>query len=422
VTTGVRREGGKVWIEGVPAEVMVRGTFHLDGLPAAMRAVLKFKGVDEKYLSDDVFAAITGQPFRFWFAPDWASCLAYTFEEPVPVIVAEVLGFDYTWHRGGDGGADWEDLYEGKRTLDRDVVAAAWQELVGQLDVGNPVILFGGEPEVNPKASPVVVTGYDSGHGLIYFLPHSHYTPAPKWNDADPQCEAGIKEQGYRARRRPDETNWVGNGFAPGQGMGGATICFFAFGKRTRRPTEHQVATAVIGRAVRLGRGRLRDDRRPYRRSGLEAFDLLIECLDQDGEQFEYEGRRVPWAQIGKGHWEYAMGCFAYGGFRKAARGFLRRCADGFGDFTGEQAGHLRAAASAYDESGRHMDALLALFESVGPAGGDEEDPPQDGFAKALSSPDFRKQAADIIRQVRQAEDNALSSLEEVLALASDRQ
>ena len=76
VTTRVRREGEKVWIEGVLAEEMVRGTFHLDGFPAAMRAVLKFKGVDDKYLSDDTFAAITGQPFRFWFAPDWASCLA----------------------------------------------------------------------------------------------------------------------------------------------------------------------------------------------------------------------------------------------------------------------------------------------------------------------------------------------------------
>ncbi len=422
VTTRIRREGEKVWIEGVLAEEMVRGTFHLDGLPAAMRAVLKSKGVDEKYLSDDTFAAITGQPFRFWFAPDWASCLAYTFEEPVPVIVADVLGFDYTWHPGGASGAGWEDLYERRKTLDRDVVRAAWEEVLGEVDAGNPVVLFGGEPEVDPKAGPVVVSGYDGERQLIYFLPHSHYTPAPKWDDAQPECKAGIKEEGYRARPWPDETNWVGSGFAPGQGMGGASTCFFAFGERTRTPTEKEVVTAVIRRAVGLGRGRLRDDQRPDRRSGLEAFDLLIECLDQDGEQFEYEGRRMPWAQIGKGHWWYAMGCFAYGGFRKAASGFLRRCADGFGDFTDEQEGHLKSAAESYDESRRHMDAFMDLFESVGPAGGDEEDPSQDGLAKALSSRDFRKQAADIIRQIRQAEENAISSLEEVLALAGDRQ
>lgn len=401
-------------IEGVPSEEIVTSTWYLDGLPAAMRAALKFKGVEEKYLDDVVFAAITGQPFRFWFSPYWSSCLAYTYEDPLGVVVAEVLGFDYNWHPGGDGGANWEELAERKNTLDKKVVAAAWEELVREIEAGNPVIMFGGEPKVEPKAGPVIVTGYDAQRQLIYFVPASDWRPAPKWDDADPECKNGIKEQDYRARKRPDETNWVGTGYAPGQGMGGATISFFAFRKRTHKPTEHEVATAIIKRAIGFARGKLRDNLRPDRRPGLEAFELLIQCLDQDGEQFEYEDRKMLWTAIGKEHWWYAMDCFGGAGhFRKAASAFLRRCADGFGSFSTEQKKHIGLAAKYYDESDAHMGTFWNLFESVGLLGDYEND--KQTVAKALSSRECRKQATHIVREIWQAEENAISALEKVL-------
>ena len=151
-----------------------------------MRAVLTFKGVEEKYLDDDVFAAIAGQPFRFWFSHDWSSCLAYTHEEALGVVVADTLGFNCNWHPGGDGGADWEDLLEGRRTLDKRAVELAWKALVREIECGNPVILFGGAPDVDPKAGPVIVTGCDQERDLIYFVPHTDWRPAPEWDDGDP--------------------------------------------------------------------------------------------------------------------------------------------------------------------------------------------------------------------------------------------
>lgn len=305
----------------------------------------------------------------------------------------------------------------GKKTLDRNVVQAVWQEVVREIEAGNPVIVFGGHPGVDPKAGPAIVTGYDGQRDLIFFVPGTDWGVAPEWDDADPECQNGIKEEGYRARRRPDETNWVGSGFAPGQGMGGATICFFVFRERSHTPTEHEVAIAVIKRAVDFARGRYRDDLRPGRRLGLEAFDLLAQCLDQDGEEFEYEGRSMSWTAIGEGHWWYAIDCFGGPGhFCRTASAFLRRCADDFGSFADEEKKHLEAADEFYDESDRHIGAFWRLFESVGPLGECESE--VQTVAKALSSPETRKEGADIARKVRQAEENATSAFEKVLAAA----
>jgi len=414
----MKREDGRVWLEGVPPTELLGNMFHLDGFPAAMRSVLKYKGVEDKYMDDDIFAAITGQPFRFWFSPDWASCLGYTHEEPLGVVVAKVLGFEYNWHAGSDR-TNIDDLVEHKKALNRDAVAMAWQELVREIEAGNPVILFGGDTIVDPKAGPVIVTGYDTQRQLIYFVPTADWRLAPKWDDADKDCKEGIKELGYRGRKRPDETNWIGNGFAPGQGMGGAKVSFFAFRGRARRPTEHEVAIAVIKRAVDFARGKLIDDLRKSRRPGLEAFDLLAQCLDQDVEQFEYEGRKRPWTEIGREDWWYAMECLGGPTFRKAASAFLRRCAEGFGDFSGEQRKVINAAAESYDGSNTNMIAFWNLFELVGPI--EEYEDRTQTTGKALSSREIRKQAAKIIRDIRRNEENAISSLGGVLALENAR-
>lgn len=60
MTTKVKRESSKVWIEGVPPRERVTSVFGLDGLPPTLRAVLEFKGLDERYLDDVIFGAITG--------------------------------------------------------------------------------------------------------------------------------------------------------------------------------------------------------------------------------------------------------------------------------------------------------------------------------------------------------------------------
>ncbi|MHC4561394.1 MAG: M56 family metallopeptidase [Planctomycetota bacterium] len=403
----VRREGSKVWIDGVPAERRVEGMWHMDGLPASLRAALKFKGVEAKYLDDTLFGAITGQPFRFWFADDFASCLAYTHEEAVGVIVAEALGYDYTW------------CDHGAITLSGDVpervttAVDAWQKVREELDAGHPVVLFGGSTPPDETASPVLVTGYDTETGTVYFVPHADWGPAPEWKDEDPQCRDGIKGQGYRGRPQPDQINWHGNGFAPNHGQGGAAVCFFAFGDRRRVLTEREVATAVLRRAVALGRGRLIDKKRDYRKSGLVAFDALIASLGRD-EIHAFGGTR-PWGELGD--WWFAMDSLTQGGFRQAAAAFLRRCVAGFGGFSESEREHLLAAAEAYDESGRHMARFMELFARAAPRG-DDEDKWLRAAGEALESRDFRAKAADIVRRIRAAEEDAIGEVEKALAAA----
>ena len=404
---------GKV-IAGLPAERPVGGMWHLDGLPAALRAVLAFEGAEAAYLEDDVFAALTGQAFRFWFAPDWASCLAYTYEDPIGVIVAEALGFDYVWRPTEDIGFDTNEVWEGKRALPQELVDAGWNEMKQQLDAGHPVIVFGGNREADLKAGPCVVTGYDEDSGLVYFLPHSSWVPAAPWDDSDPECQRGIKEQGYRARPRPDETNWIGTGYAPGEGMGGSAVSLFCFRQRKRTPTEHEVVTAILKRAIEIGRSTLFGREPGWRRSGLAALDLLIECLDQEGDTFEHSGMKATWQAIGEGDWWFAMEGLTGPDFRLAAGAFLKRCAGGFGSFTQAQCEALDSAADAYRQGNRHMLAFWELFESTGPL--EEYEERMETVGRALSSREFRQRAADVAGDIRQSEAEAIGAMEEVLA------
>lgn len=307
------------------------------------------------------------------------------------------------------GGVKGGDIAAGKAALSREAVEEAWAEVKGLLAAGNPVVVFGGSPTPDQKAGPSVVVGYDEGHGLIYFVPHAAWEPAPRWNDADPECVAGIKEYGYRARKRPDETNWIGSGFAPGQGMGGAAICFFAFKDRARTPSEQKVAVAVLRRAIASGRGEGRDEARPERQGGLEAFDLLASTLDQDTEIV----RRDP-------DWWFAMEGLAWPPYRKTAAAFISRCATDFGSFSPVQKAHLRSAARSYEQSAAQFDELWKLFRSVGPL--DEYDDRVKTVSQALSSRQFRTTAAGVVRRIRAAEESGIAEIESALAASPGRE
>ncbi|MBD3397110.1 MAG: hypothetical protein GF418_15930 [Chitinivibrionales bacterium] len=410
-----RSKEARTWIPGVPAEELYNTIWHFDGVPSALRSVFHFAGAEEVYLDDVNFAAILAYPFRFWFSHDWASCLAYTHEEPIGVIVANTLGYDYLYEAGGFGDSAPDDVCAGKETLDAAAASRSWETVKQALDAGNPVIVFGGDPAVDPKAPPVVVTGYDENKDLVFFLPHATWEAPPKWKDSDPECRDGIREQGYRARKRPDERCWVGNGFAPGQGEGGAALSFFVCKERVHSPNPHEVALSVVRRAVGLGRGRLRDHERPYRHSGLQAFDLLAECLEQDGDRFKHQEISMSWEDVGKTGWWFAMEALASPLHRKAASLFLERCAGKFGGFTEEQNVLLWAAAGFYVASSDHFGALWDLFLSVGPLETHEDR--RSTVALALMESSTRKRAAEIVRYIRATEEKAISFLERVLAL-----
>ncbi|MDD2891273.1 MAG: hypothetical protein PHE49_11650 [bacterium] len=412
----MKQQDKKYWIKGVPPEKMISTVWSCDGLISAIRAILEFKSVEKKYLNDTILSAITGQPFRFWFSVDWASCLAYTHEEPVGVIVAKTLGFNYSWYSDRKGEVKWYDLINGKKTLDNKTVKTAWGKVIKEINSNNPVILFGGASPVDPKATPIVVTGYNLEQELIYFIPHTDWRITPKWNGNDPECKNGIKEQNYRARKKPDETNWVGNGFAPGQGMGGATTCYFSFREQKYKPRENEVAISIIKRAVGLGRGKLQDNTRKWRKSGLMAFDLLIECLKQEGAQFKYKNYKIPWSAIGDGDWFFAMEGLGGPQFRKEASNFLKKCMNGyFGNFSSKQKQYLKIAIQSYEKANMEMNTFQKLFEIVGSIGEYEERKLTVG--KALSSLNFRKQAVEIVNKIRLSEEKAIISLEKVILL-----
>jgi len=109
------------------------------------------------------------------------------------------------------------------------------------------------------------------------------------------------------------------------------------------------------------------------------------------------------------------MECLGGPTFRKAAAAFLRRCALGFGGFSGEQREAIEAAAKGYDRSNANMMAFWDLFASVGTI--EEYEGRVQTIGQALSSREIRKKAANIVREIRLNEEYAISSLEEVLAL-----
>lgn len=417
----VKRDGEKVWIEGVPQrQGSLKCVFHFEGFPDILRTAFRFKGVDEKYLDETVFGAITGYGFRFWFSTDWASCLAYTFEEPTAIVTANILGFDCRWHEGLRGDANWVDLCERKKTLNKQAVDKAWQEIRNEIDKGNPVIIYGGDPGVDPKAGPILATGYDTKEHLVCFLPNACFGPIPTWDDNDPECQLGIETQGYRGRKRPDEKNWVGMGYAPGQGMGGSTGSFSILGKRVANPTEHEIAVSILRRASALGKGDLIDAQRPFRLGGLKAFDLLISCFDQKGDMFEYKDKKMPWNQVVSDEWWFAMDCFGSKGFfRKGASDFLKKCNEGFGQFSPDQRAALLKAAEYYSESDSLMGNFWGVFESVGTTDISNMAKVNETVSKVMADQALRKKAGSILKSIRKAEENAIREID--VALSRER-
>ncbi len=404
------REGTRVWISGVPQERQVEGPHH-DGLLSALRAALVFRGIEEQDLDDVSLLALSGAAFRFWFRPDWAPCTGYTCEEPPGVVAAQTLGFDYYWREGGDAG---RAHFGEPLRLEARVVASAWRELTGELDRGNPVILFGGAPEADWKAGATLVTGYDDARGLVFFVPTADWRPPAPWDEKEEECRLGMAAEGYRARRRPDETNWVGNRYAPGPGclMGGSSVSFFALRGRRRVPSEREVVVAVLRRAADLSRGRLHGARIGDTLSGLPAMETLAAALEQPGDEVECLGVRRSWRQIAQ-EWWHAIDTMSSGGFRRAASRFLQRCADGFGGLSAGQRRGLAEGAKAYGDSGTAMEAFQAHFRTFGALEPQEEEART--VARALSSHQSRTRAAGLIREMRHAEERATVAIEGAL-------
>jgi hypothetical protein len=254
------------------------------------------------------------------------------------------------------------DIFERKRALDKGAADRAWARVCEHIDRGEPVIVFGADPKADPKASPFVATGYSTTRDTVFGLPHATWVPAPKW-DGD-----GIAAQGYVARPRPDETNWIGSGFAPGQGMGGAALSFFALQDRTHCPSQREIARTVLERALGLTRGALFDELRSWRRSGAVALEHLSACLAQDGDVYQDGDWQASWREVGsRDDFWYAMEGLAWPPFRKTGAAFFRHCAEGFGGLGATARALLHEAHAAALESVAAFERYWALFAEAGP-------------------------------------------------------
>lgn len=409
-SNAVVRANGTVWIEGVPTERPLKTAWHFDGCLSALRSMLKFHGTEDIYLKDDVLAPLSGQPYRFWFDGHWASCLAYTHEAPLCTILADILGFKYVWHPGLIRGAKTD-----RKSYSSKNAEMAWEKMIDNIDKGYPVLQFGGDPGGDVKAPPVVVTGYDKERGMIFYLPHALWVPAPKWDSNNINCQQGLEKQGYFGRPKPTARTWVGSGFADGQGMGDATICFFVLQNRRRRPPEREVALSALRRIVGLCSGKLIDKTRPWRKGGLNALNLFKECLQQPGEEYAFGKLRMPWNKIGDTDWWYAMEGLAYPPHRRVGAKFIAKCADGFGGFPRSSADLLHEAARHYDKSARGFAQLWKHFEAVGPL--EEYEDHVNTVNGAFSSHEFRKDAAHIVGTIIEAEERGIAALQNVLKI-----
>ena len=406
-------DGDSVYLRDVPMRKgEVKSVFHYDGYPDVLRTMLEYKGVEDKYLDDAIFGAITGLGFRFWFSPDWASCLAYTFEQQTGIVVAEILGFDCGWHRGVNGG-DIRDMLLHKKALDESKASTAWEGVKDEIEQGHPVAVFG-DDITDPKAGPILVVGFSRKSDLMYFVPGSAWGEAPKWDDRNPKCRNGIKEYGYWAQERPNRNTWVGMGYAPGQGMGGSALSYFCIKDRKSVPSENEIAMKILGRMVRFLSGDLKDALRPDRKPGLEAYKLLSEALAQDSESYQYNGKSLPWSKVGDTEWWYAMDCFGRGGFyRKGVCDFLERIKDGFGDLADAQKEQVSRAKELFEESDGHMERFWQHFEKHGPTDITDMPSATRTVNSVMSDGASRKEAADIIQRIHDCEQNAVSCLRE---------
>jgi hypothetical protein len=145
----VKRDAGRVWIDGVPD-----GKFGIywDQYVNAMELLLRFRGVNT---DRDEVMAYSGDAFNLCHASNWQG-IAYLCMPTNPVEnLARAYGFEYgQTHQGATGPFCHKNTPEERREITR----TALQRIYAEIDAGRPVLLAGPESHCG---SVTLVVGYE---------------------------------------------------------------------------------------------------------------------------------------------------------------------------------------------------------------------------------------------------------------------
>jgi hypothetical protein len=143
----------------------------------------------------------------------------------------------------------------------------------------------------------------------------------------------------------------------------------------------------------------------------------MANCLAQGGDAYEWYGRRRQWSQVGD--WLYALEGLVGPGYRQAAAGFMRQCADGLGHLPAMGRALAEQAGAAYAQAGEAMGIFAQSFAEIGPV--EEYDERVATLQQALGSQTYRRRAADLVEEVRRAEAEALTYLARIIETINDQ-
>ena len=226
----VRREDGRVWIEGVPG-----GQFGVgwDRFLRAMQALLKARGMDADMAT---LMAMSGDAFNLCHASHWQGVADLcTPTDPLRVLTA-AYGFDYdATHQGYPGAV----LQQPKAEI-RDLTEQALSRLREEIDAGRPVLIAGAEDHCG---SCSVVVGYSEKDGTLCHVGDGEpYRWTPIRGVTPGAVDYGFELVDGRSRGT----------MAPGANGGWYANPIYLVGARTAMPSARERALSALRGAVAL--------------------------------------------------------------------------------------------------------------------------------------------------------------------------
>jgi len=234
MSSNVRRENGRVWIEGVPDRPVGGGW---DTILRGLQVMLQYRGTEA---SLDELMAYGGDAFNLCHASHWQD-VAYLMIPTNPVAnIAEVYGYEYECVHNGYGSQKMDRLALGSR---QEETRAILEQIWSEIDAGRPVLVGGCNDGSCGDWSVVVGYGRDS-----FAMSHIGVGDAGRW----------IPVRGFAGH--PDygddvEGMWNGrfrgairDGFAGGWQVNPA----YLLRARVDPPTPEENILAALARAVEV--------------------------------------------------------------------------------------------------------------------------------------------------------------------------
>jgi hypothetical protein len=345
VRATLAKQGGRVWFEGVKPLADYSGTENNSYL-SAMQMTLATLGESHRYTD---LMGISGAAFRFQiYEPDWcpsAQCAVLGFNCAAPLV--EACGFSLT---------TWQIPEEEKHNSE--IMHQARAAIVETIDAGYPVPAVNLIGEFNWELDWGVIVGYeDSGEVFLAYAPEH---------------------------------------------MAGAELvrvseCPLVFDLLRRQKEAPERRESLI-QSLRIASNVAHADSFSYYTSGFDAYAAWIEGL-QDDSRF---------AQLDREQLEHYLqsNAFNYHRLRNdrlSAAGYLSSIA---GEFSGELAGQLRAAAGYYQRIAERL------------AAGQEYAPFAAELAGSAWTQQLRDKQAAVLQEVLSLEREAIAAVETALALA----